>query len=59
MAVASCARLTRIDRNPEAAEFVMRTNNGKRKVPTFVVHGRTFQCSPYDLAKLTRELGLE
>ena len=59
MAVASCARLTRIDRNPEAAEFVMCTNNGKRKVPTFVVDGHTFHGSPYDPAKLTRELGLE
>ena len=42
-----------------AAEFVMQANQGKRRVPTFELGGRTFHCSPYDPLKLTRELGLE
>jgi len=42
-----------------AAEFVMRVNHGKRRVPTFEVNGHTFNCSPYDPHKLSRELGLE
>lgn len=41
-----------------AAEFVISANQGKRKVPTFEVDGRTFHCSPYDPNKLTTELGL-
>jgi len=47
-----------IDAHPEAADFVTQANSGKRKVPTFVVNGRTFHCSPFDAEKLTRELGL-
>lgn len=39
-------------------EFVMRANQGKRRVPTFEVNGRTFHCSPYDPERLIRELGL-
>ena len=42
-----------------AAEFVINANQGKRRVPTFEVNGRTFHCSPYDPQKLARELGLE
>ena len=41
-----------------AEEFVILANQGKRKVPTFEVGGRTFHCSPYDPQKLNRELGL-
>jgi mycoredoxin len=41
-----------------AAEFVASANNGKRKVPTFEVGGRTFHCSPFDSEVLVRELGL-
>ena len=47
-----------IEETPGAADFVIRDNHGKRRVPTFEVDGRTFHCSPYDPAKLTRELGL-
>ncbi len=42
-----------------AAEFVMAANQGKRRIPTLEIDGRTFHCSPYDPAKLRRELGLE
>ena len=41
-----------------AAESVMEINDGKRKVPTFEVDGRTFNLSPYDERKLRTELGL-
>jgi mycoredoxin len=47
-----------IDAHPEAAEFVKRANNGKRKVPTFDVSGRVFSCSPFDAKKLAHELGV-
>jgi mycoredoxin len=47
-----------IEAHPEAAEFVKRVNNGKRKVPTFDVGGRVFSCSPFDAKKLARELGV-
>jgi len=47
-----------IEKMPDAADFVIRANNGKRRVPTFEVDGRTFHCSPYDPDKLSRELGL-
>lgn len=48
-----------IEETAGAAEFVMRSNQGKRRVPTFEVNGRTFHCSPYDSRKLVGELGLE
>lgn len=48
-----------IEKSPGAAEFVIRANEGKRRVPTFEVDGRTFHCSPYDPEKLARELGLQ
>jgi mycoredoxin len=41
-----------------AAEYVMEVNQGKRKVPTFEIDGRTFNLSPYDERKLRTELGL-
>jgi glutaredoxin len=47
-----------IEEVPGAEEFVILANQGKRKVPTFEVGGRTFHCSPYDPQKLNRELGL-
>ena len=47
-----------IEKTPGAADFVIRVNQGKRRVPTFEVGGRTFHCSPYDPEKLSRELGL-
>ncbi|HUY12897.1 MAG TPA: glutaredoxin family protein [Terriglobia bacterium] len=42
-----------------AEQFVTAANEGKRRVPTFDVNGRIFHCSPYDPAKLSRELELE
>jgi mycoredoxin len=48
-----------IEQSEGAVEFVMNANQGKRRVPTFEVNGRTFHCSPYDPRKLSRELGLE
>ncbi|HEY6293179.1 MAG TPA: glutaredoxin family protein [Terriglobia bacterium] len=48
-----------IEHSEGAEEFVMGANQGKRRLPTFEVNGRTFHCSPYDPQKLTRELGLE
>lgn len=47
-----------IEENEQAAEFVIRANEGKRKVPTFEVEGRTFNLSPFDAKKLRTELGL-
>ncbi|MGH9354624.1 MAG: glutaredoxin family protein [Terriglobia bacterium] len=48
-----------IEDSEGAEEFVISANQGKRRVPTFEVDGRTFHCSPYDPGKLTRELGLD
>ena len=48
-----------IEQTEGAAEFVMQSNQGKRRVPTFEVNGRTFHCSPYDPKRLARELGLD
>lgn len=47
-----------IEEVPEAADFVVNANNGKRKVPTFEIEGRVFHCSPYDPTRLKRELGI-
>jgi mycoredoxin len=48
-----------IEQADGAEDFVMSVNQGRRRVPTFEVDGRTFHCSPYDPHKLLRELGLE
>lgn len=47
-----------IEQTAGAAEYVMKVNNGKRKVPTFEVDGRAFDLSPYDERRLRAELGL-
>ena len=47
-----------IEEHEGAAEYVMKINGGKRKVPTFVVGGRAFNLSPYDEHKLRTELGI-
>jgi mycoredoxin len=47
-----------IEEVPGAADFVISANQGKCKVPTFEVNGRTFHCSPYDPNRLSTELGL-
>jgi mycoredoxin len=48
-----------IEQEEGAAELVMSLNDGKRKVPTFVVGGRAFNLSPFDERRLRAELGLE
>jgi glutaredoxin len=45
-----------IEDSPEAAELVMRVNNGRRKVPTIEMEGRYFSCSPFDPYRLAEEL---
>ncbi|MCA1557076.1 MAG: glutaredoxin family protein [Acidobacteria bacterium] len=47
-----------IEEDEQAAAFVIRANEGKRKVPTFEVEGKTFNLSPFDAKKLRTELGL-
>ncbi len=47
-----------LEEHEGAAEYVMKVNDGKRKVPTFEVDGRAFNLSPYDERKLRAELGL-
>ena len=44
-----------IEDTPGAAEFVIEVNQGKRRVPTFDVDGRTFYCSPYDPQQMAQE----
>jgi mycoredoxin len=46
-----------IDEHPEAAQHVIQLNNGKRKVPTLELDGRSFACSPFDLETLREGLG--
>lgn len=47
-----------IERTEGAVEYVMKVNDGKRKVPTFEIDGRVFNLSPYDERRLRTELGL-
>jgi mycoredoxin len=47
-----------IDDFPEAEDFVLRVNNGRRKVPTVMVDGRFFACSPFDPYQLSEELNI-
>ena len=47
-----------IEQAEGAAEYVMRINNGKRKVPTFEVDGHVFNLSPFNERKFREELGL-
>ncbi len=47
-----------IEEHEDAAAYVMKVNDGKRKVPTFEVDGRSFNLSPYDERRLRTELGL-
>ena len=47
-----------IDEFPDAADGVMRVNNGRRKVPTVMVDGRYFACSPFDPYQLAEELNI-
>ncbi len=47
-----------IEHTEGAAEYVMKVNDGKRKVPTFEIDGRAFNLSPYNERQLRAELGL-
>ncbi len=46
-----------IEETDGAAEYVMKINGGKRKVPTFEIDGRAFSLSPYNERQLRTELG--
>ncbi|MGH9434476.1 MAG: glutaredoxin family protein [Terriglobia bacterium] len=48
-----------IEKVDGAVDFVIAANEGKRRVPTFDLDGRTFHCSPYDPQRLAQQLGLE
>ena len=48
-----------IEQEEGAAELVLSLNDGKRKVPTFIIDGRAFNLSPFDERRLREELGLE
>jgi mycoredoxin len=37
-----------IDESPDAEQFVLEVNAGRRKVPTFAWNGQYFACSPFD-----------
>ncbi|HXH08731.1 MAG TPA: glutaredoxin domain-containing protein [Alphaproteobacteria bacterium] len=47
-----------IEKMPEAAEIVMRVNQGKRKVPTLDIDGRFLALSPFNRRQLEEALGL-
>ncbi len=46
-----------VETAPEAAQFVMAVNNGKRKVPTFVIGADAFHNSPYSQAVMEEKFG--
>ena len=45
-----------IDRRPEAAEIVMRMNDGMRKVPTLDVEGTIVSGDRFDAARFENDL---
>jgi mycoredoxin len=47
-----------IEEDESAEEIVIKANDGKRKVPTLVVGGRYFACSPFDPEQLAAELNI-
>jgi len=49
-------REVNVAEDEEAANLVIRVNNGKRKTPTLFVDGRYFNCSPFDPYQLAEEL---
>ncbi len=51
-------REVNIEEDEAAEEIVLKANNGKRKVPTLVVGGRYFACSPFNAAQLASELNI-
>jgi mycoredoxin len=46
-----------VETTPGAAEFVMSVNNGKRKVPTFVIGTDAFHNSPYSQSVMEKKFG--
>jgi mycoredoxin len=48
-----------IEDEPQAAAFVRRVNDGKRRTPTIEASGRTLHASHFDPHKFARDLGLE
>lgn len=51
-------REVNIEDDPEAAELVIKVNNGKRKVPTLEIAGRYFAVSPFNAQQLADELNV-
>jgi mycoredoxin len=47
-----------IENSPEAAELVMKVNDGKRKVPTLDIDGKFVALSPFNQRVLEEALGL-
>jgi mycoredoxin len=47
-----------IDRTPDAAEIVMRLNDGMRKVPTLEVEGSIVSGDRFDAARFEKDLRL-
>jgi glutaredoxin len=47
-----------IEHDLDAEELVIQVNQGRRKVPTFLVGGRYFACSPFNAEELARELSI-
>jgi mycoredoxin len=45
-----------IEHDPSVEDIVIKANNGKRTVPTFLVGSRYFSCSPFNAARLAAEL---
>jgi mycoredoxin len=45
-----------IERHPEAAEIVMKLNDGMRKVPTLDVEGTIVSGDRFDAARVEKEL---
>ena len=45
-----------IERHPEAAELVMRLNDGMRKVPTLDVEGTIVSGDKFDAARFEKDL---
>lgn len=46
-----------VETTPGAAEYVMSVNNGKRKVPTFVINADVFHNSPYRQSIMEEKFG--
>ena len=46
-----------VDDDPSAAELVKTINDGKRKVPTFVVGNDAFHNSPFSLKLMEEKFG--